>query len=159
MLAKAPAKKSFAFESFQFCGLKTQKCYILLKEEHISKTELSSLIDSFRDFLKPFHKASKCLKIPLLKPKVEIGSKKSNGKLFAYYYNDIIEHPNRQIRLSFRLGNNNSRVFATKLIELHGNQIILRKVVKLNHRQIHYLCNNPYYVANKSETNESDYHV
>ena len=45
----------------------------------------------------PFDQASKCIQIPLPKPKVEIGSTKSKNKLFAHYCNDIIEHPSRKI--------------------------------------------------------------
>ena len=36
------------------------------------------MVGSLREFLKTFYKASNCLKIPLPKPKVEIGSSKSN---------------------------------------------------------------------------------
>ena len=86
------------------------------------KMELTCLVDSLRDFLKTFDQASKCIQIPLPKPKVEIGSTKSKDNLFAHHYNDIIERPNRQYRLSFRFGNNNSCVFSLKQFELHGNQ-------------------------------------
>ena len=75
---------------------------------NISKRDSTSLVDNLRDFLKTFDNARKVIQIPLPKPKIEIGSTKSIDNLFAHYYNDIIEHPNRQIRLSFRFGNNNS---------------------------------------------------
>ena len=42
---------------------------------NISNRELTCLVDSLRDFLKTFDKASKCIQIPLPKPNVEIGSK------------------------------------------------------------------------------------
>ena len=84
---------------FHFCDLKTQQRYILQEEVKISKRKLTSLVDSVRDFLKTFDKACKCIQNPLPKPKVDIGSTKSNDNIFAHYYNDIIEHPNRQIRL------------------------------------------------------------
>ena len=89
---------------------------------NISNRELTCLVDNLRDFLKTFDQASRCIRIPLPMPKVEIGSTKSKGNLFAHYYNDIIEHPNRQIRLSFQFGNNNSGVFSFKKVELHGKQ-------------------------------------
>ena len=60
------------------------------------------MFDRLRDFLKIFDYASKCIQIPLTKTKVEIGSTKSKDNLYAHYYNDITEHPNRQNRLSFR---------------------------------------------------------
>ena len=109
---------------------------------NISKRELTCLVDTLRDFLKTFDQASKCIQIPLPKPKVEIGSTKSKDNLFVHQYNDIIEHPNRQIRLSLRFGNNNSCVFSLKKFELHGNQFILTEIVNLNHREIHHLYKN-----------------
>ena len=71
----------------------------------------------------------------------------------------MIEHPNRQFRLLFRIGNNNSCVFSLKKFDLHGNQSILTEIVNLNHREIHHLCKNRYYVANKCEIIESNYNV
>ena len=150
-------KKLFAIKLFQFCDLKTEQRYILQEEVNISKRELTCLVNNLRDF----DQASKCIKIPLPKPKVAIGSTKSKDNLFARHYNDIIEDPNRQIRLSFRFGNNNSCVFSLKKFkfELHGNQFILTETVNLNHREIHQLHKNRYYVANKCEINESNYNV
>ena len=108
---------------------------------NISKIALTCLVDNLRDFLKTFDQASKCIQIPLPKPEVEIGSTKSKNNLFAHYFNDIVEHPNRQIRLSFRFGKNNSCVFS-----IDGNQFILTEIVNLNHRENHYLYKNRYYV-------------
>ena len=141
--------KSFAIKLFQFCDLKTQQRYILQEELNISKRELTCLVDNLRDFLKTFDQASQCIQIPLLKSKVEIGSTKSKDNLFAHHYNDIIQHPNRQIRSSFRIGNNNFCVFSLKKFELYGNQFFLTEIVNLNHREIHHLYKNRFYVANK----------
>ena len=146
-------KKSFAINLFQFCDLKAQQRYILQEEVKISKRELTSLVDSPRDFLKISDHASKCTQIPLTKPKTEIRCSNSKDILFAHYYNDIIEHPNRQLRLSFRFGKNNSCVFSIKKYELHGNQSIHTEIVNLYHREIHHLYENRYYVANKCEKN------
>ena len=107
----------------------------------------------------PFDQASKCIQIPLPKPKVGIGSTKSKNNLFAHYCNDIIEHPSRQIRLSFRFGNNNSCVFSLKMFELHGNQFFLTENLDHNHREFHLLYKARIYVANKCEINESNYKV
>ena len=152
-------KESFAIKFFQFCDLKTQQRYILQEEVNISKRELTCLVDNLRDFFNTFDQASKCIQIPLPKPKVEIGSTKSKDNLFTHHYNDIIEHPNRQIRLSFRFGNNNSCVFSLKKFELHFNQFVLREIVNLNYRETHHLYKNRYYVANKCEITESNYNV
>ena len=120
-------RKPFAIKLFRFYDLKIQQRYIFQEEVNNSKRELTSLANSLRDFLKPFDHASKCIQIPLPKPKVEIGSIKSEDNFFAHYYNDMIEHPNRQICSSFRFGNNNSCVFSIKKIELHGSLFIPRE--------------------------------
>ena len=79
---------------------------------------------------------NKSLKIPLQKPKIEIGSTNSNNNLFALHYIGIIEHPSRQIHLSFRFRNNTCCVFSIENFELHGNQFILTEIVNFNHRKI-----------------------
>ena len=158
-VSRGSSKKSFAIKLFQFCDLKTQQRYILQEEVNISKRKFTCLIDNLRDFLKTFDQASKCIQIPVPKPKVEIGPTKSKDNLFAHHYNDIIEHLNRQIRLSFRFGNHNSCVFSLKKFELHGNQFSLTENVNLNHREIHHLYKNRYYVANRCEIIESNYNV
>ena len=151
--------KTFAIKLFHFCDLKTQQGYILQEEVNISRRELIGLVDTPRDFRKTVDQASKCIQIPLPKLKFEFGSTRSKDNLFALYYNDIIEHPNRQIHLSFRFGNNNSCVSSLKKFDLHGNQFILTEIVKLNHREVHHLYKNRYYVANKCEIIESNYNV
>ena len=110
-LSRGYSKKSFEIKLVQFCDLKAQQRYILQEEVNISKGVLTTLVDSLRDFLKTFDHASKCVQIPLTKPNVEIGSTKSKDNLFVHYHSDIIQHPNRQFRLSFGFGNNNSFVF------------------------------------------------
>ena len=70
-------KKSFPIKFFQFCDIKTRQRYILQKEVKISTRELTSLVDSLRDFLKTFDHASQCIYIRLPQPKIEIGSPKS----------------------------------------------------------------------------------
>ena len=158
-VSRGSNKKTFAIKLFQFCDLKTQQRHILQEEKNISKRELTCFVNSLRDFLKTFDHASKCIQIPLPKPKSEIGSTKSKDNLFAHYYNDNIEPLNRQILLSFRFANKNSCVFSIKKFELHGNQLILTEIFNLNHREIHHLYKNRYYVANKCKTIESNYDV
>ena len=107
---------------------------MLPEEINISKRELTSLVDSLRDFLKSFHHGSNFIEIPLPKPKVEVGSTKSKDNFFAHYCDDIVEHPNRQYRLSFRFGNNNCCVLSIKNFEVHGNHFILTEIVNFYHR-------------------------
>ena len=78
-------KKPFAIKLFHFCYIKTQQRYSIQEEVNISKRELTCLVDSLRDFLKIFNQASKCIQIPLPKPKFEIESTKSEDNLFAHY--------------------------------------------------------------------------
>ena len=130
-VSRGSNRKSIAIKFFQFCDLKTQQRYILQEEVNLCKKEHTCLVDNLGNFLKTFDQASKCIQIPLPKPKVEIGSTKSKDNLFAHYYNDIIEHSNRQILLSFRFGNNNSCVFSFKKFERHGSQIFLHKLSTL----------------------------
>ena len=158
-VSRGPNKKSFAIKLFQFCNLKTEQRYILQEEVNTFGRELTCLVDNLRDFLKIFDQVSKCLQIPLPKPKVQIASTKSKDNLLAHYYKDIIEHSNRQIRLSFRFGNNNSCVFSLEKFELHGNQVILTEIVNLNHRENHHPYKNRFYVANKCAIFESNYNV
>ena len=143
-VSRGSNKKSFAIKLFQFCDLKTQQRYIIQKEVNISKRELSCLVNSLCDFIKTFDQASKCIQIPPPKPKVEIGSTKSKDNVFAHYYKDILEPPNRQTRLSFRFGNNKFCVLSLKKFELHSNQFILTENVNLSHRENHHLYKNRY---------------
>ena len=158
-VSRGSNKKSFAINFFQFCDLKTQQRFILQEEVIISKRKLTSLADSLRDFLKTFDHDSKCIQIPQLNPKTEIASTTSKDNRFAHYYNDIIEHPNRQFRLSFRFASNTSCVFSIKKFALHSDQLILTEIVNLNHYGVHYLYKNQNYVANKCEIIDSNYNV
>ena len=140
-VSKGSNIQSSSFMLFQFCDLKIQQRYLLQKEER-RRTQC---------FGRQFDKASKCSQVPLPKPKVDIGSTKAKENLFTQYFNDIIENQNRQIRLSFRFGNYIC-VFIKKF-EQHGNQLI----VNLNHCEIHHLCRDRYYVANKCELVQGNY--
>ena len=103
---------------------------------------IHSSVDSLRDFLKNFDKASKCLQIPSPKLEIEIGSRQLKNNLLAHYYNDIIEQPIRQIRLSFGFRSNTSSVFSIKKFELHSNKFNLTEIVNISHREIHHLYKN-----------------
>ena len=158
-VSRGSNKNSFASKLFQFCDLKTQQRYILREEVNISKRELTCLVDSLRDLLKTFDHAGKGIQSPLPKPKVEMGSTKPIDNLSAHYSNEIIEHPKRQIRLSFRFGNKKSCVFSIQKFELHGNQYIFTEIVNLNQCKFHHLYKKRYYVTNKCELIEINYNV
>ena len=80
---KGSNKKSSAINLFQVCDSKKQEHYIFQEEMKIPKRRLGSSIDSLRKNFKFFNEASKCLKIPLPSPKIEIGPIKSRDSLFA----------------------------------------------------------------------------
>ena len=129
-VSRVSNKKLFAIKLFQFCDSKTEQRYILQEGLYIPERELTSLIDSLRDFLKTFDHACKCIQIPLPNLKVEIGSTQSEDNPFAHYYNDIIEHPNRPIRLSFRFGDN-SCVFSIQSLNYTAINLFLQKLSTL----------------------------
>ena len=120
-VSKGSNKKSFAFKMFQFCDSKLQQRFILKEEVSISKKEIESLLDSLSEFLKAFDQTNKVSQIPLPKPKIEIGFTKAKDELFSHCYQDIVEHLNRQIRLSFRFQKNKTCVFSIK--NLHNTVI------------------------------------
>ena len=100
-VSKGSNKKSFAFKVFHFCDLELQQRFILKEEVSISKKEIESLLDSLDEFLKASDQAKEVSQIRFPKPKFEIGFTKAKHELFSHCYKDIVEHLNRQIRLSF----------------------------------------------------------
>ena len=148
-VSKGSNKKSFAFKVFQFCDSKLQQRFILKEEVSISKNEIESLLDSLGEFLKAFDQANKVSQIPLPKPKFEIGFTKAKDELFSHCYRDIVEHLNRQIRLSFRFEKDKTCVFSIKKFEQYGDQFILTEVVNLGYREIKHLYKNRFFVAYK----------
>ena len=117
-VSKGSNRKSFAFKVFHFCDSKLQQRFIFKKEVSISKKQIEPLLDSLGELLKVFDQANKVSQIPLPKPKFEIGFTKPKVELFSHCYNDIAEHLNRQIRLSFRFEKNKSFVFSIKKFEM-----------------------------------------
>ena len=141
-VSKGSNKKSFAFKVFQFCESKLQQRFILKEEFSISKKEIESLLDILGEFLKAFDQANKVSQIPLPKPKFEIGFTKAKDELFSHCYKDIVEHLNRQIRISFRFEKNKTCVFSIKKFEHYGDQFILTEVVNLGYHEIKHLYKN-----------------
>ena len=116
-VSKGPNKKSFAFKVFQFCHSKLQQRFILKEEVSISRKENESLLNSLGEFLKAFDQANKMSQIILPKPKFGIAFTKAKDELFSDCYKDIVEHLNRQNRLSFRFQKNKTCVFSIKKFE------------------------------------------
>ena len=158
-VSKGSNKKSFAFKVFHFCDSKVQQRFFLKKEVSIYKEEIESLLDSLREFLKAFDQANKVSQIPLPKFKFEIGFTKAKDELFSHCYRDIVEHLNRQIRLSFWFQKNKTCVFSIKKFDQYGDQFILTEVVNLIYREIKHLYKNRFFVAYKCDIFESNYNV
>ena len=156
---KGSNKKSLAFKVFHFCHSKLQQRFFLKEEVSISKKEIESLLDSLGEFLIAFDQVNKVSQTPLPKPKIEIGFTKAKDELFTHCYKDIIEHLNRQIRLSFRFEKNKTCVFSIKKLEQYGDQFILTEVVNLSYRGIQHLYKTPFFVAYKCDVFESNYNV
>ena len=100
------------------------------------------------EFVEAFDQANKVSQIPLPKTKFEIGFTKAKDKLFSQCYKDIVEHLNRQIRLSFRFEKIKTCVFSITKFEHYGDQFILTEVVDMGYREIKHLYKNRFFVAN-----------
>ena len=112
-------QKSLAFKIFQFCNLRNQQTFIVEEEVSVWLKELAAFLNTLRQFLKQYDKT---VKFPALyhlrKPKQEIGFTLFKDELFAHYFQDIKEHCNRQIRLSFRFERNKDCCFPIKKFNL-----------------------------------------
>ena len=82
------------------------------------------------------------IKIPLPKLKFEIGFTKEKAELFSHCYKQIVEHLNRQLRLSFRFEKNKTYVFSIKNFEHDGDQFILTEAVNLGYGEIKHIYKN-----------------
>ena len=136
-----------------------QQRFILKEVVSISKNEIKSLLDSLGEFLKAFDQANKVSQILLPKPEFEIGFTKAKNELFSLCYKDVVEHLNRQIRISFRFEKNKTCVFSIKKFEHYGDQFIRVEVVNLGYREINYLYKNRFLVAYKCNIFQSNYDV
>ena len=127
-VSKGSNKKSIAFKVFHFCDLKLQQRFILQEEVNISKKEIKSLLDSLGESLKALDQANKVSQIPLPRPKFEIGLIKAKDELFSHCYKDIVEHLNRQIRLSFPFEKKQDASFPSKNLNITVINSFLQKL-------------------------------
>ena len=139
-VSKGSNKKVFAFKPFQFCNLKNQQRFILDEEVSVWLKELAAILNTLRQFLKQYDKTVKFPALyPLPKPKQEIGFTLFIDELFAHYFQDIKEHGNRQIRLSFRFECNKECCFSIKKFEIVGGQNVLTEIINLRHCEVYSL--------------------
>ena len=154
---KRVQQKTFASKVFHFCDSKLQQQFIVEEEVSIFK-KIESPLDSLGEFLTAFDQANKVSQTPLPKTKYEIGFTKTKDELFSHCYKDIVEHLNRQFRLSFRF-EKKTLVFCIKNFEHYGDQFILIEVMNLGYREIKHLYNNRFFVGYKCDIFESNYDV
>ena len=159
-VSKGSNRKIFAFKLFQFCNLKNQQRFILEEEVSVSLKELAAILNTLRQFLKQSDKTVKFPALyPLPKPKQGIGFTLFKNELFAYYFQDIKEHCNRQIRLSFRFERNKECCFSSKKFEIVGEQNVLTEIINLRHCEVHSLYKIRYYIASKCGIFDSNYDI
>ena len=115
-----------------------------------SLKKLAASLNTLRLFLKQYDKTVKFPALyPLHKPKQEIGFTSFKDELFAQFFEDIKEHCNRQIRLSFRFERNKECCFSIKKFQIVSEQNVLKKIINLRHCEVHSLYKNHYYIASK----------
>ena len=140
--------------------MKNQQRFILEEEVTVSLKELAAFLNTLRQFLKQYDKTVKFPALyPLPKPKQEIGFTFFKDELFAHYFQNIKEHCNRQIRLSFRFERNKDSFFSIKKFKNVGEQNVLTEIINLRHCEMHSLYKNRYYIASKCGIFESNYNV
>ena len=139
-ISKGSNKKMFAFKLLQFCNLKIEQGFILEEELSFSLKELAAILNILRQLLKQYDKTVKFTTLHSLpKPKQEIGFTLFKGELFAEFFQEIKEHCNRQIRLSFRFERNKERCFSIKKFQIIGEQNVPTEIINLRHRELHSL--------------------
>ena len=140
---KGSNKKNFAFKLFLFCNLKNQQRFNLEEKVSVSLKELAAILNTLRQFLKQHDKTVKIPALyPLPKPKQEIGFILFNDELFAHYFQDIKEHCNRQMHLSFHFERNKECCLSIKKFQIVGEQNILKEIINLRHCQVHSFYKN-----------------
>ena len=158
-VSKGSNQKIFAWKLFQFCKLKNQQRFIPEEEVSVS-LKLAAILNTLRQFLKHYDKTVNFPALyPLSKPKQKIGFTLFKDELFAHYFQDIKEHCNRQIRLSFRFECNKECCFSIKNIQSVGEQKLLKEVINLRHCEVHSLYKHCYYIASKCGTFDSNYDI
>ena len=140
--------------------MKNQQRFILEEEVSVSLKKLAAIMNTLRQFVKQCDKAVKFPALyTLTKPKQQIGFTLFKDELFALFFQDIKEHCNRQIRLSFRFERNKECCFSIKKFQIVGEQNVLTEIINLRHCDLHSLCKNRYYIASKCGIIDRSYDI
>ena len=126
----------------------------------MSLKELAAFLNILRQFLKQYEKTVKFPALyPFPKPKQEIGFTLFKDELSAHSFQDIKEHCNRQIRLSFGFERNRECCFSIKKFQIVGEQNVLKENINLRHCEVHNLYKNLYYTASKCGIIDTNYDI
>ena len=123
----------------------------------VSLKELAAILDTIRQFLKPYDRA---VKLPLYiwpKPKKEIGFTLSKDELLAHFFQGFKERCNRQIRFIFHSERNNECCFSIKKFPIDGEQNVLKEIINLRHCKVYSFYKICYYIAAKCAIFDSNY--
>ena len=143
-------KKSFAIKLCHFCDSKRQQRYILQKVVIISKTELTCLVDSLRDFLKNLIKLASAYRFPYRSPQLRMDLQ--SQKTISLFFTIAISLNIQKVEFLYRsnLERTIHAYFQSKSLNYTVINFFFQKL-ELNHREIHLFYKNRYYVANKCE--------
>ena len=152
-------KKSFAIKLFQFSiywhsnVISSEKKWLYPKENSVVSSTVCA------SFSKLLIKVASAYRFPYRSPKLRLDLQNQKSISLLITITISLNMQIDKIVYPFDLEKNNSCIFSIKKFELHGNHFILTEIVRLDHREIHYLCKNRYYVANKCQIIESIYDV
>ena len=105
--------------------MKNQQRFILEEEVTVLLKELEAILNTLRQFSKQYDKTVKVRALYLLpKLKQEIGFTLFKDELFAHYFQEIKEHFNREIGLSFCFERKKECCFYIKNFKLLVNKTL-----------------------------------
>ena len=140
-VSEGSSEKEFVTKLFENCDLKTHQRYIQQEGMKISKKELSSLVNSLREFLKIFDEASERTRIPVTIPKKNLLSKDKRFSLLK----TIKIQLNIQMSKIVNFADSGPTILASvpsRIFELHGNPFKVTPIVNPNYRRTHHLDKN-----------------
>ena len=79
----------------------------------------------------------------------QLGFTLLKDELFAHYFQDIKEHCNRQIHLSFQIERNRECCFSIKNFQIVGEQNFSTKTINEWHCEVYSFYKNRYYIYSK----------
>ena len=126
----------------------------------VPSKEVAAILDSLRQFLKQYDKDVKFTALyPLPIPKLEIGFTLSKDGMFAQNFQDIKEHCNQQVRLSFDFEHNKECCSSIKTFQIVSEENVLTEIINLRHCEVYSIYKNRKYNASKCGMFNSNYDI